>query len=216
MLGFGFDLVGFPAATRYMRLPSAFSDISVKPSFLRTTPAKKPRTECCCHPVAFMIAAIVVPLVCLSSPRTVSCLVPPRVVVRSVIDVRFTPDAIKMLRGSEMTRFARRRHLAMQQETSLTRSPLEATSSCGTVRPSAFAACPLLPARRRRIGRSYGVSPLTISRLSMWRGPWIGGSRGSLAQKGYLPDPRWTSLEYSIGWPLTVLFRQQTGIICSY
>src|SRR5262245_12011446 len=41
-------------------------------------PAKKPRTECCCHPVDFMIAAIVVPLGRLSSPRTVSCLVPPR------------------------------------------------------------------------------------------------------------------------------------------
>src|SRR4051812_37885879 len=79
MLGFGFDLVGFPAATRYMRSPSTFSDVRDKPSFLRTTPAKKPRTECCCHPVAFMIAAIVIPLVCLSSPRTVSCLVPPRV-----------------------------------------------------------------------------------------------------------------------------------------
>src|ERR1700716_2728883 len=79
MLGFGFVLVGFPAATRYMRSPSAFSDVRVKPSFLRTTPAKKPRTECCCHPVGFMIAAIVVPLVCLSSPRTFSCLVPPRV-----------------------------------------------------------------------------------------------------------------------------------------
>ena len=79
MLGFDLDLVGFPAVTRYMRSPSAFSDVSVKPSFLRTTPAKKPRTECCCHPVVFMIAAIVVPLGCLSSPTTVSCLVPLRV-----------------------------------------------------------------------------------------------------------------------------------------
>jgi hypothetical protein len=26
--------------------------LSVKPSFLRTTPAKKPRTECCCPPVS--------------------------------------------------------------------------------------------------------------------------------------------------------------------
>jgi hypothetical protein len=78
MLGLGFDLVGLSTATRYMRSPSAFSDASVKPSFLRTTPVKKPRTECCCHPVAFMIAAIVVPLGCLSSPRTVSCLVLPR------------------------------------------------------------------------------------------------------------------------------------------
>src|SRR6266481_5606168 len=79
MLGVDLDLVGFPAATRYTRSPLAFSDVSVKPSFFRTTPAKKPRTECCCHPVAFMIAAIVAPLDCLSSPRTVSCLVPPRV-----------------------------------------------------------------------------------------------------------------------------------------
>jgi hypothetical protein len=79
MLGFGFDLVGLSAATRYMRSPSAFSDVSVKPSFLRTTPAKKPRTECCCHPVAFMIAVIVAPLGCLSNPRTASCFVPPRV-----------------------------------------------------------------------------------------------------------------------------------------
>src|SRR5438093_2738668 len=76
MLGFDLDLVGFPPATRYMRSPSAFSDVSVKPSFLRTTPAKKPRTECCCHPVAFMIVAIVAPLGCPSRVRTVSCLVP--------------------------------------------------------------------------------------------------------------------------------------------
>src|SRR5437016_9543394 len=62
-----------------MRSPSDFSDVNVKPSFLRTTPAKKPRTECCCHPVAFMIEAIVVPLGCLSRPRTASCLVPRRV-----------------------------------------------------------------------------------------------------------------------------------------
>jgi hypothetical protein len=34
-----------------MRAPSPFSDSSVRPSFLRTTPAKNPRTECCCQPV---------------------------------------------------------------------------------------------------------------------------------------------------------------------
>jgi hypothetical protein len=31
-------------------------------SFLRTTPARKPRTECCCQPVSFIIAAIVIPV----------------------------------------------------------------------------------------------------------------------------------------------------------
>src|SRR5450759_24892 len=62
-----------------MRSAPAFSDIRVKPSFLRTTAAKKPRTECCCQPVAFMMAAIVVPSGCLSRARIASCLVPPRV-----------------------------------------------------------------------------------------------------------------------------------------
>src|ERR1019366_8042959 len=41
--------------------------------------AKKPRTECCCQPVTFMMAAIVVSLGCLSRARIASCLVPPRV-----------------------------------------------------------------------------------------------------------------------------------------
>src|SRR6202022_2479494 len=65
-----------------MRSPSVFSDVSVKPSFLRTTPAKKPRTECCCQPVASMIAAIVVPLGWLSRERTAACLELERVVRR--------------------------------------------------------------------------------------------------------------------------------------
>ena len=43
-------------------------------SFFLTTPAKKPRTECGCQSVAFMIAAIVVPFGCRSIPNTVSCL----------------------------------------------------------------------------------------------------------------------------------------------
>src|SRR6516162_11874404 len=61
-----------------MRSPLAFSEVSVNPSFLRTTPAKKPRTECSCQPVAFMMAAIVAPLGCPSRLRTASCLVPLR------------------------------------------------------------------------------------------------------------------------------------------
>src|SRR4051812_20653866 len=45
-----------------MREPSNLSESSFSFSFLRTTPARKPRTECCCQPVAFIIAAIVAPL----------------------------------------------------------------------------------------------------------------------------------------------------------
>src|SRR5271155_4187818 len=61
-----------------MRSPSALFDVSAKPSFLRTTPAKNPRTECCCQPVAFTMSAILVPLGSLSRARTASCLVPLR------------------------------------------------------------------------------------------------------------------------------------------
>jgi hypothetical protein len=44
--------------------PAMNSRHRVSPTFLRTAPAKKPRTECCCHPVTFMTAAMVVPCVC--------------------------------------------------------------------------------------------------------------------------------------------------------
>jgi hypothetical protein len=40
-----------------MRPDFVFSDSSLSPSFFLTTPAKKPRTECGCHPVTFEIAA---------------------------------------------------------------------------------------------------------------------------------------------------------------
>jgi hypothetical protein len=59
-----------------MRSSPGFSDKSVRPSFLRTTAVKKPRTEWGCQPVAFMIVAIVVPWGSLSKASTASCLVP--------------------------------------------------------------------------------------------------------------------------------------------
>src|SRR6266404_1891155 len=64
-----------------MRSPSAFSDVSVRPSFLRTTPAKKPRTECCCQPVAFMIAAIEAPAVACNIAVTRACFEPGRCLI---------------------------------------------------------------------------------------------------------------------------------------
>src|SRR5262249_11197513 len=68
-----------------MRSPSRLSDSSVRPSFLRITPAKKPRTECCCHPVACMIAAIVAPLGWLSNAITSACLEFGRVVEADLV-----------------------------------------------------------------------------------------------------------------------------------
>src|SRR5450759_1434966 len=60
---------------RYTRPLSVDSETRFKPSFLRTTPARKPRTECCCHSVAVMIAAIVAPAGVRSIARMRACLV---------------------------------------------------------------------------------------------------------------------------------------------
>src|SRR5258708_18715797 len=46
---------------RSTRPLSVCSETRLSPSFLRTTPARKPRTECCCQFVAVTIAAIVAP-----------------------------------------------------------------------------------------------------------------------------------------------------------
>src|SRR2546430_7035024 len=62
-----------PVATRYTRVPSTFFEPSLNLRRLRTTPARKPRTECCCQPVAFIIAAIVVPVGDCSSAMTRDC-----------------------------------------------------------------------------------------------------------------------------------------------
>jgi hypothetical protein len=58
---------------RYTRSPSVFSDSSLSASFLRTTAAKKPCTECGCQPVEVMIVAMVAPLGRRSSPSTRAC-----------------------------------------------------------------------------------------------------------------------------------------------
>ena len=47
----------------------------MSPSFLRTTPARNPRTECCCQSVAVMIAAIVAPAGVRSIAMMRACLV---------------------------------------------------------------------------------------------------------------------------------------------
>src|SRR6202171_3968796 len=60
---------------RWTRPFSVSSEVRFKPSFLRTTPAKKPRTECCCHSVAVMIAAIVAPAGVRSIAMMRACLV---------------------------------------------------------------------------------------------------------------------------------------------
>src|SRR5262249_17142811 len=52
---------GLPATIRCTCSPSVFSDSSLSASFLRTTTAKKPRTECGCQPVEVMIVQQYIP-----------------------------------------------------------------------------------------------------------------------------------------------------------
>src|SRR6266481_2172858 len=60
---------------RYTRPFSVCSETRLRPSFLRTTPARKPRTECCCQSVTVMIAAIVAPVGIRSIAIMRACLV---------------------------------------------------------------------------------------------------------------------------------------------
>src|SRR5258705_13768561 len=64
---------------RYTRPLSVCSETRSRPSFLRTTPARKPRPECCCQSVAAMIAAIVAPAGVRSIAMMRACLVLGRV-----------------------------------------------------------------------------------------------------------------------------------------
>src|SRR5262245_62332738 len=59
---------------RWRRPSSVAADTRLKPSFLRTTPARKPRTECCCHPVACIMATMLTPLGARSIARMRPCL----------------------------------------------------------------------------------------------------------------------------------------------
>src|SRR5260221_10999652 len=64
-----------PSLMRYTRPLSVCSETRLRPSFLRTTPARKPRTECCCHSVAATREAIVAPAGVRSIAMMRSCLV---------------------------------------------------------------------------------------------------------------------------------------------
>src|ERR1700719_978708 len=69
---------GVISACRLQLSPPFFSDTSVRPSLLRTTPVKKLRTEWGCQPVAFMIVAMVAPCRRWSISITRACFEAPR------------------------------------------------------------------------------------------------------------------------------------------
>src|SRR5260370_5431952 len=65
-----------PVATRYTRVPSTFFEPSLSLRCLRTRPARKRRSECCCQPVACIMAAIVAPAGDCSMAMTRDCFEP--------------------------------------------------------------------------------------------------------------------------------------------
>ena len=66
---------------------------------LRTTPAKKPRTECRCQPVACMIAAIVAPFGDESRAMTRDCFEPDFDVSAFKLRTAFCPDLPSVAAG---------------------------------------------------------------------------------------------------------------------
>src|SRR6516162_8254375 len=161
-----------------MRPDFDFSDSSVSPSFFFTTPAKKPRTECGCQPVTFEIAAMVVPPLACSRPRTRSCLEIPPLERDAVCVLFFAFDlscfagllrgldlvldlAIKILRG--------RRHHRRTTSTPL-RSATRGVRSQG-----ATAASPASPATLRSQQKSSPTSSNLVARSHLC--PLAGGRR---------------------------------------
>src|SRR5260221_10714306 len=68
---------GSQALMEEVRSPSStLLEVTAKPSFLLTVPERKPRTECACHPVAFISSASVAPSGRFNSSRTVAALLP--------------------------------------------------------------------------------------------------------------------------------------------
>src|SRR5262245_36063761 len=59
-------------------MPSTTADFKSSLRRLRTTPARKPRTECDCQPVVFVSAAMVAPPGERSMPIAADCFVPDR------------------------------------------------------------------------------------------------------------------------------------------
>src|ERR1700686_2513885 len=53
--------------------PLGFTDVSEKPSFFFTVPARNPRTLCCCQSVACIISAMLAPAGWLNRVSTRSC-----------------------------------------------------------------------------------------------------------------------------------------------
>src|ERR1700752_5115433 len=80
------------------------SDTRLRPSFLRTTPARKPRTECCCQPVAAMMAAVVAPARSCSIATTRAFLVPARALASAPETVLTGSGRFNDLRLAVLTR----------------------------------------------------------------------------------------------------------------
>src|ERR1700724_3125253 len=75
-------------------LAPVFSETSVRPSFLRTTAVKKPRTEWGCQPVACMAGAMVMPCFRWSIARTRACFESARL---GLFDDNFLSDIVEIL-----------------------------------------------------------------------------------------------------------------------
>jgi hypothetical protein len=78
LAGISADRLASPLITRYTRRPSITVESKLSLRRLQITPARKPRTECCCQLVAFINASRVVPLGERNISIAVDCFVPAR------------------------------------------------------------------------------------------------------------------------------------------
>src|SRR6516225_3218165 len=96
------------------------------------TPARKPRTECCCQPVAAMMAAIVVPARSRSIATTCAFLVPARVLGGAP---EAAPTGTGRFDDLRLVVFGRARVIAFSLDLVLLMGPLEVCATPSAARP---------------------------------------------------------------------------------
>src|SRR6516164_8119635 len=150
-----------------MRPDFVFSDASVSPSFFFTTPAKKPRTECGCQPVTFEIAAMVVPPLDRSRPRTRSCLVVPLLERDAVCVFVFDLSCFAgLVRGCLVLNLAIKDLRGRRHHRRTTSTPLRSATR-GVRSQGAATAPPASPATLRSQQKSSPTSSNLVARLHL-------------------------------------------------
>src|SRR5262245_1809089 len=140
-------------------MPSTTADFKSSLRRLRTTPARKPRTECDCQPVAFVSAATVAPPGARSISIAANCFVPGRTAATRLL---FLPALLafgRLLDGS--AKRAAVRFFAVFVIGDLLRFSCSLPAAPPKPRRSSYAGGAGSRSNKKRAGSKYSSAPIT-------------------------------------------------------